>query len=234
MYISKNKERKLTLNEELFEQGPVVDDFDDMNTDDIPPITKEEQLFAESVYDLIQHIIDSENRGVEEAFTSKDNLENHYDWHCLAGKKRISSPTNIFYDFDKLEKYKDLENKINGKFINALRDKRSIQINSLYDVEDITKGFRKLFEGDFTLVFSSLCGFKNLSGPVTITFVSFASDCTQNYKTGNSIHCLVSGRNTKTVTLYPIDANYVENKFNSFIRKYNNVQVPKFIINMGH
>lgn len=223
---------KITLDEDLFEEESIVDDFEDINSDDIPPITKEEELFAEDIYKLIQDIIDSEKRIVEEEFTSENNLENHYRWHCLAGNtNRRSTRTNIFYDFNNIDKYRELENRVNEKFLNSVRDKRAIQINSLYDTEDIIRGFHKLFEGDFTLVFSSLCGFRNLSGTVNITFVSFANWCTRNYQRGNTIHCLINGRNAKTLTLYPIDANYIETKFNSFVNNYSDISVPTFNIN---
>lgn len=66
---------KITLDENL---ESIVDDFEDINSDDILPITKEEELFAEDIYKLIQSIIDNEKRVVEEEFTSENNLENHY------------------------------------------------------------------------------------------------------------------------------------------------------------
>lgn len=220
----KTEKSPYTLDENLFEDIDLpINDAEDINSEDISPITPEEEMFAEDIRNLVQNIIDNEFVGIEEEFTSENNLENHFRWHCLGkNPNRKSVRTNIFYDFKDINKYRNLEDRVSRKFLNALRDKRSIQINSLYDTEAILRGFRKLFEGDFTLVFSTLCGFRNSSGMVNITFVSFANWCTKNYAKGNTIHCLVNGRNSKTLTLYPIDAGYVENKFNSFISNYSN------------
>lgn len=61
------------------------------------------------------------------------------------------------YDFSKMKDYEDyvkeIETKTNGM------SKRLIRIDSLYNIQEVINAFRKLFEGNFTITFSSLCGF---------------------------------------------------------------------------
>lgn len=212
-----------------------VSDYIDINTDSSPIETLADEEFAGEVFAFIQNLIDSEPKDLTEAFTSSSSLEDHYGWHCLADrpkKKSISTRTNIFYDFRDLDLYRELEEQLNDQVLKAPAEgKNSATIFSLLDTNKVLKGFRGLFEGSYILTFAGACGFKNAVGHVAISFISFANEYTKNYRSANTIHCLIMGRNNRTVTLYPIDASYVEHKFNSFIKNYNKSVSTKFKIN---
>jgi len=68
----------------------------------------------------------------------------------------------------------------------------------------------------------------NQSEPVNILFNSYATDVTQNYL-GNIINFLMYGRHTKT--LFPIDADYLQNKFNNLVIRWNIKYNQPFKIN---
>lgn len=210
-----------------------VSDYIDINTDDSPAETKADEELANELFAFIQDIIDSEATELEEDFTSLPNLKDHYVWHCLAGRSDgASTPTNIFYDFRDVVGYKDLEGDLNHRVLRAPVDgKNSCTIFSLLDTDRVLSGFRNLFGGNYILTFAGACGFKNTVGHVSVSFTSFANDYTKNYEDANTVHCLIMGRNNKTITLYPIDAYRVENKFNSFIANYNKNKSVKFKIN---
>lgn len=207
----------------LQEGKRAVSDYIDINTDESPVETEADEKFAVEIFTLIQSIIDSENTEVREEFTSPSSLSDHYGWHCLANRpKGVSTDRNIFYDFRNLELYKDLERDLNTKILRAPTDgKNSTTVFSLLDTDRVLKGFRKLFEGNYIFTFAGACGFRNTVGHVSISFISFANEYTKNYEIANTIHCLIMGRNNKTVTLYPIDAYRVKDRFNSFINNYN-------------
>lgn len=220
--------------EKDLQEGKIpVSDYIDLNTDDSPVETEADEKLANELFAFIQDIIDSEATELEEDFTSPSSLKSHYVWHCLAGRSEDASTyKNIFYDFRDMTGYKELEKDLSHRVLKAPADgKTSCTIFSLLDTDRVLDGFRNLFGGNYILTFAGACGFKNAVGHVSISFISFANDYTKNYKAANTIHCLVTGRNSRTITLYLIDAYRVENRFNSFIVNYNKDKSVKFKIN---
>lgn len=98
-------------------------------------------------------------------------------------------------------------------------------------MEEVIKGFHKLFEGSTTLAFTPLCGFVSTDGKaVSVVFHSFANKYTLNYEDGNTIDYLMY-KSGHTKTLFPLDANYLENKFNNLVIKWNKKYNKPFTIN---
>ena len=195
------------LLQEFIDQGLIEDE-------DMTEITPEEEAFAKEIYNIFQEIIDEEERLAEE-FTSKNSLKNHYKKHCLCGRSdRISTKSNIYYDFDNINDYKDYEN-----FVTSFIDNTDLRIKYLGD-DNINKYFHKLFEGNQAVYFTGFCDFRNSNGLVTILVRAFASDKTQNYKNGNTVNFVILQRN-KTVTMFPVDAHYLQTKINNVITKYS-------------
>ena len=212
----------------------VDDDFDYIDAAEI--ITKEEEEFAASIYNFLQEVVrqdDNYNAYVTEDFASETALNKHFNKHCIAKHiDRKSSRQTVFYDFKDNSGYKTLEKELRDGISSVSGKNSKIAIDSLYKTDDVIKGFHRLFEGgDTYLIFTPLCGFfVGESTFVTYCFRSFANKNTKNYKKGNTIDFIViDGKNTNT--LFPIDANYLENKFNNYIKKYNNKFKGEFIIN---
>ena len=195
------------LLQEFIEQGLIEDK-------DMVEITPEEESFAREIYDIFQEIIDEEE-SLTEKFTSNHSLKNHYNKHCLCGRSdRKSTKSNIYYDFDNVNDYKDYEN-----FVTSFIDTTDLRIKYLGD-DNINKYFNKLFEGNQAIYFTGFCDFRNSDGLITILVHAFASDKTKNYKNGNTVNFVVLQRN-KTITMFPVDANYLQTKLNNVINKYN-------------
>lgn len=195
------------LLQEFIEQGLIEDK-------DTVEITPEEESFAKEIYNIFQDIIDDEERLTEE-FISNKSLKDHYKKHCLCGRSdRKSTKSNIYYDFDNTNDYRDYEN-----FVTSFIDITDLRIKYLGD-DNIDKYFRKLFEGNQAIYFTGFCDFRNSDGLITILVHAFASDKTKNYKNGNTVNFVVLQRN-KTITMFPVDANYLQTKLNNVINKYN-------------
>lgn len=196
-----------------------VDFFDidwDILDEDIKPISKEELEFGEEMFDLFQSLINNEQHLTEE-FTSKNSLKTHYEQHCIGNNPfKKSTKHNIYYDFTNIDKYRIYENKINN-IVNST----NMRINYLGDVETINKYFRKLYEGNQAILFTTSCAFTNNIGSVELAVHAYATDKTENYKAGNTVNFLVLSRG-KTVTMYSIDAYYLQTKLNNIIKKYTN------------
>ena len=77
----------------------------------------------------------------------------------------------------------------------------------------------------------SLCWFISNDGKsASIGFNSFANNNTKNYTKGNTIdYIMFDYRNTKT--LFPLDASYLQNKFNILVVKWNTKYSTPFPIN---
>ena len=106
-----------------------------------------------------------------------------------------------------------------------------MSVTSLLNSDEVNKFFRKLFEGGQYMYFGTFCNLYNDHGSVGLLLHSFASDYTRNYKLGNTIDVLVMGSGSKTITLYPVDAHYLETKLNNIIKKYSDADV-KFKFNV--
>lgn len=197
-----------------------LDDLDDdFNSNDYIPASDIEYEIAAEVFDFLQGIVDRED-SLTEDFTSYNKLEYHFNRHCLGlhpDSKKVSQYTKVYYDFKYLNEYRNYEESINKKMINLPLAYQP----TLLDTETLFKCFRKLFEGNFSMLLPAGAGFENDLGPVQIGLNSFATKYTSNYRAGNTINMIILTPKNKTITMYAIDAHYLETKLNNIIEKYN-------------
>lgn len=199
----------------------VDDDYDDFNDPDQRPFTEKEKKVAKEIFSLIQSLI-CEDDIITEEFESKNCLNRHYHKHCLNGyEDRVSTRQNVFYDFKNRDKY-----RVYGDKIGDLIKQTSNIIPTVNDLKLTYKHIRRLFEGNYPIRFSTSCGFTNKLGPICIGLYSFSSNVTTNYKGQNTIDLLIMSPQLKIISIYPVDANYFENKFNNILKKNNiNIQL---------
>lgn len=190
-------------------------------------VSEEEFEFGDNVFSFLQELIDTDN--LTEEFSNQNQLTVHFRRHCLRNiSGRVSTRSSVYYDFVDEQDYSKHEEDVSNKAINTMEN-TDMFISDLYDTEKLIKAFRKLFEGNKTLVFSLACGFHNNIGPIRLCLNAYATRYTSNYQQ-NTIDFLIQAPNNKTVTLYAIDANYLENKINSEIAR-----IPESIlININH
>ena len=202
---------------------------EDYDISDFPEITEEEKQFAEELRAVLQEYIDVDP--LIEEFISDKGAEKHFYKHCLAHDRdnKKSKRTNVYYDFKDVSLYKERE-----KYIDKLSrqdEKNTYYISSLLQIDEINKAFRKLFEGEKCVVFSQMCELRNERGLIKLVIHSFASNVTNNYRTGNTIDMMIQSQNGKTIALYPVDANYFENKINSILRRHTDKKLDYIEIN---
>lgn len=203
--------------------------YEDYDIFEIPEITEEEKQFAEELKAILQEYIDVDS--LIEEFISDKGAEKHFYKHCLAHDRdnKKSKRTNVYYDFKDVSLYKEREKYIDK--IARQDEKNTYYIISLLQIKEINRAFRKLFEGEKCIVFSQGCDLRNERGLIKLVIHSFASNVTNNYKTGNTIDMMIQSQNGKTITLYPVDANYFENKINSILRRHMNKKLDYIKIN---
>lgn len=199
-----------------------IDDYDWEDPDYAPP-TPQEEAFADDIYNLLMELVNEDSlQTVTEEFTSPGGLKTHFERHCLAkSEEKVSTRTSVYYDFKDKSQYKELEKEL----ISSANKPQTISVSSLVDVAAVNKSFRKLFEGNKFIYFGTLCQLHNKQGNVSLLIHAFASDYTRNYKQGNTVDVLVIGSGGKTITLYPVDAYYLETKFNNIIKNHSDLNI---------
>lgn len=197
------------------------DDDLDFDASELREPTEEEIAFAEDVYKVFQELINNEDQNSDEEFTSTSSLVNHFNKHCLGkNTNKKSNRQNVFYDFKHINQYKDREDKLNANIKKLSTSSKNI-IGSLLDNEDVIKKFRVFFTGDKYLIFPPSCGFMKDNKYIILGLYAFSSNVTTNYESNNTIDLIIMSVPGKTVTMYPVDANYLENKLNNIIKNYN-------------
>lgn len=204
---------------EALDELEEFDDWDDFNDPDESPVTKEEEMFANEMFDLVQSFICTDDVITEE-YISKNCLNKHYHKHCLDNQpNRKSSRSCVFYDFTNRDKYRVYCDRIVEDILNTEN-----RVFSLLDSKSVYKLIRKLFEGNVSIQFTYSCGFKNDSGGVIIGVHSYATSKTKNYQ-NNTLDLAIISHNKKIISMYPIDASYFETKFNHLIQRYTDLGV---------
>lgn len=201
----------------------LLEDIDDDG--DTKPITIEQEDFARDMFDAIQSIINEESKEMlDEYFTSKKSFVRHYRTHCLGKRSgRVSDKHNVYYDFKDMNRFGEYENHILQEVLDSTN-----RVYCLYNVKEIGKLYRKLFKGNETINFSFTCGFESNGKEAMIGLHSFSSDVTKNYKGGNTIDLIAISHEFKTITLYPVDANYLQTKLNNVIKNHTNHKISFF------
>ena len=183
-----------------------------------PYPTEAECEFEKEIRAVLQGLIDDAFSSLteEKEGSRKSNFEIHFDAHCLGNHEdRKSRPSNIFYDFKTVGEYKQYADSI----VKSAED-TPMRISSLFDEELFYKYIRKLFEGNQTIYFTNSCGFHNSKGDTVLALHAWANKATKNYL-NNTIDILVMTSKKVFITIYPVDAQELENKFHSVIAKYN-------------
>ena len=207
----------------LYEAAMEVDDSEMYEVDDPP--TEAELAFAVELQELIEELYVGEE--LNEDFKDRSKLYDHFRRHCYAkDPTKKSKRASVYYDFKDISLYMERERYLQE----VIKSSKSLLFTSLLVTDDIIKGFRKLFEGGGTsLVFSRDCGFISTDGkPVSILMHAYANNVTKNYRQ-NTVDFMMYSKYTKT--LFPIDANYLENKFNNLVTKWNTKYNLPFKIN---
>ena len=207
----------------------LIEDEADWESDDYIAITQEEEAFSKEIFEFVQSLIEC-IPPLSEEFTSYKQLNTHFNKHCLGlnpGDKK-SRKDKVYYDFEYVNQYRNYEQEVNDLVIN--KSPRQQSFISLYDKEELSRSFRKLFEGNYSILFKSSCEFHNDRGPVAIGLNSFATKHTENYEDGNTINLIVLTPSYSTITMYPVAAHYLETKLDNIIKKYNNINT-EIVIN---
>lgn len=208
MKLEKNKANNTTSNIEYVVDNSFEDD--DIDWEDVP---KYDNDFAKDIYNCIDGFLDRE--GINESFINKNKVKEHFNKHCLSTSNKKSKKTCVYYDFTSINDYKNYEKQV----IEGLNSTNLLVINSLGDCENISKSFRSFFEGNKYLLLTSACGFSNGNKSISILMYAYSSNVTSNYSQ-NTITIDIFSGNT-TYTMYPVDANYLEQKLNNIITKYS-------------
>lgn len=213
-------------------ENTLEEDYDELDLDDYedPDYEYDEELgeqFYADIKAVLDEIID-ESDILKEDFTSARNMRNHFNSHCLGHDiSKHSRRSNVYYDFKDNSQYCEYESKVTDLINSTLNS-----VGSLYDYDLVMDCLRDLFQGNFTLHFCNSCGLRNSSGMISLSLIAFSSDVTTNYSGGNTIDICVKTGNGKTITLYPVDAHYLQNKFNSILRTYSDcTEIPHFDFN---
>lgn len=211
----------------IFEDDDFYDPEDDMDFTEYDSSNDEiAEEFAEELFAVLNDII-QDSSDLNEDFTSGGNMNKHYIKHCL-GKNlnKTSTRQNVFYDFNDRSKYCAYEKEISHKINNSRNE-----VASLFDYSIIMRYIRKLFEGDFVINFCNSCGLRNSNGTINMSLISFSSDVTTNYSAANTIDICIKTAAHRTITLYPVDVNYLQNKFNNIIKRFSVYEIDEFEFN---
>ena len=199
--------------------------FDDSLSDDIDytDISETQLDVADNIFDIIQEIINSEDDNLTEEFSSYKNSYRHYKKHCLDNKNKKSARSYIFYDFSDIEDYLKLESKLSQK----IKSKDYLYINRLFNVEDVNQStilnyLTELFSKDKMVVFGLGCNFANNTGRVKRAINSNSNNNTTNYNK-DTLDFMILAPDNKTISLYPVDADYLKTKLNKELNKLKNL-----------
>ena len=213
------------IKQALAELDNIDDDIYDPHY--IPP-TAEEREFAEDIRKLFQEIVDMESNNIVEEFTSKHSLDTHFNKHCLGkSKNKQSTRTCVYYDFKDKSQYKEHERRL----IEEFKHWETPKITSFTNMQEVNKLFRKFFGGNKHIVLSPFCGIHNNEGSIAVGIHSYASNYTTNYKVANTIDVAILTEHAATITIYPVDAYYLETKLNNILKHHSNWDVELKINN---
>lgn len=198
----------------------IFKDPEDINYDD--GVTEQDEALGQALFDLLQELVNTPD--LNEAFVSEYTLQNHFYKHCLAGSSnKKSSRQTVYYDFKYINQYKAYQTYILSK---VNKEAASVEnkgyINSLYDSDKVKKAIYNLFKGNSCIYFPPIVGLHNQFGTFALGLHTYATNVTTNYMY-NTIDLILITKGGKTLTLYPVDANYLENKLNNLIKNYSNL-----------
>lgn len=201
MFVDNYKD--LEYDDELFNEDYAVNDRDYSDVDE------RSIEFANCLYNLLQELVNEEFSKKNEDFTSLKNMVAHYYKHCTCGKPKKSTRSNVYYEYDSSIDYMNRESYLHDRFKRV-----KYIISDLTDTDHITYCFRKLFEGNTFIKFSLACGLYGEYSRISLSVNSWANEATFHYPL-NTVDFIIKNPNDDTITIYPLDANYLENKINN-------------------
>lgn len=184
-----------------------IDDWD-VESRDYSDVSDESIDFSEGVFDILSDMINSGE--LDEKFTSYNSARVHFREHCVGKKSKKSHRSNVVYDFVKFSDYFNHEAEVDLKIKAA-----KYSVTDLFDTETLIKMFHKIFEGSTTVKFELSCGFKNSMGRCTLAVNSWANDYTTNWTSNNTVDFVVRTPDGLTITIFPIDSDYLKSKLNN-------------------
>lgn len=189
---------------------------DELDYEDIGFDEEIAEKFAKDISDILYSIVDIDDT-LDENFVSPKCRDDHFKKHCLGNSTgKVSKITKVYYDFTDKSQYLAYE-----KQVTSLINDSEYHIGSLYDYDEVIWHLKKLFEGSTTVTFTNSCGFTGPNGIINLSLHAFSSDVTKNYLAANTIDVCVKNQRNRTITLYPVDAHYLQTKFNNIIKKYS-------------
>lgn len=224
------KENQEEIDEELCDDDWTQEDEEDFNTYDEESITPEQEQFYEEVKDVLQSLIDDEdkedqNKELDEEFVSNKELKNHFFRHCLANdKSKVSTRNIVYYDFNTIQEYSNYENELNKNFQS---NSDTIILSDPYNIEEVNDAFLQLFKNNTYIIFGWEWNLTNNIGIIQLRIHSFASNVTTNYKTNDTLDIMIRTPRNKSITLYAIDLSRMKNKFFNILKKYSNLPLIK-------
>ena len=190
-------------------------DYEDPEYEYDPEVGKD---FVKDLVPILNELI-QDGCTINEEFTTNSGLVKHFKEHCLGSNtSKKSSRHRVYYDFEKVSQYKQYDKDISSD-IAASKD----EITTLYDYDLVIRYLRKLFCGNMIVKFTTSCGLYN-NGEISMSLIAFSSNVTTNYKAANTIDICIKNDMKRTITLYPVDANYLQTRFNAVIKKYGTAQ----------
>lgn len=163
--------------------------------------------YANAVRDILMsfYIPDSQ---LEEKFSEYSKLLSHFKAHCF-GEKRKSSSTNVYYDFDKINQYKNRVIYMDNLVPN-------ISISDFHSKDIIQKALFELSKGSCNVFFTDSCGLEDENGsPFSLRIHTFANDVTEFYQKENTADYACYTKRGVTKTCYPISFSKLKSKFDA-------------------
>ena len=163
--------------------------------------------YAEAVKEVLMSFYIPDN-DLEEKFAEHSKLLAHFKGHCF-GASRKSSRTNVYYDFDKINQYKNRIDYID----NLVPD---ISISDLHSKDIIKKALFELSKGNCNVFFTDTCGLKDENGdPFSLRIHTFANDVTQFYTKENTADYACYSKRGITKTCFPISFSKLKTKIDA-------------------
>lgn len=169
---------------------------------------------ADDLYEFLSEL--TYNESLTEEWTSESNLKKHFNKHCIGTNKKQSNKSEILYDFTNIKDYEKYENKINNIALHS-----QCVITSLFNTTKVLSALKNISSKPISILFDTTCKFKNANGSVKIGLVSFADSVTKNYGSAHTVNIIIISKGDNTITMYPVDANKIENKLKNIVQKYN-------------
>lgn len=211
------KDQILEELEQIYGESILEEDIEDWNDPDNLPPTEAQLKSAEELKNFLQSLILRDD--LTEEFVSDRGARQHFLKHCLAkDPAKKSTRSSVYYDFKDASQYKAREKALNAR-VRDVVDSRTEFVGALTNTQSLQNLFHWFFEGDRCLHFSALFGIVNNEQEAALTLHSYANEATKNYPQ-NTVDLLILGHHNKTITMYPVDANYLESKFNNLMKKY--------------